>query len=60
MSLNIGLAATHAVFESQGRGEMIKILLAAGADRNRKNNHGVSPAELAASIANFDVKRWLE
>lgn len=51
---------SDAVFESKGRGDMIKLLLEAGADQNRKNNHGVSPATLAATIANYDVKQWLK
>ena len=37
---------------------MIEFLLRAGADRDRKNNHGTSPADLAATIANYDVKQW--
>ena len=51
---------SDAVFESKGRGELIVLLLNAGADRNRENDHGVSPAALAASIANYDVKQWLK
>lgn len=50
----------RAVFESRGRGDMIRLLLAHGADKGRKNAHGVSPLELARSIANFDVKQWIE
>jgi ankyrin repeat protein len=49
----------RAVFESRGRGDTIEVLLRAGADKNRKNNHDMSPADLAATIANFDVKQWL-
>lgn len=49
----------RAVFESRGSGDMIKALLSAGADQNRKNNHETSPADLATNIANFDVKKWL-
>lgn len=49
----------RAVFESNGRGEIITLLLRAGADKYKKNNHGVSPADLAERIANYDVKRWL-
>jgi uncharacterized protein len=49
----------RAVFESRGRGDMIALLRTRGADTYRKNNHGVSPADLANTIANFDVKRWL-
>lgn len=50
----------RAVFESRGRGEMITTLRQNGADEHRKNLHGVSPADLAKTIANFDVRRWLE
>jgi ankyrin repeat protein len=50
----------RAVFDSQGRGEMIKLLLAHSANRNLKNNHGVSPFDLAHSIANYRVSVFLE
>jgi ankyrin repeat protein len=50
----------RAVFESKGRGEMITLLLRAGADRDRENSHGTTPAKLAATISNYDVKRWLQ
>jgi ankyrin repeat protein len=50
----------RAVFWSRGRGEMIKLLLGAGADKNRKNKHGVSPAELANNVSEHDVRKWLE
>ena len=46
-----------AVFESRGRGEMIRLLLARGADRSRRNRHGVPPVECANNIANFDVRQ---
>lgn len=45
-----------AVFNSRERGEIIKLLLDAGADRNRENEHGVSPLGLAGTIGNYDVK----
>jgi len=45
----------RAVFNSKGRGEMIKLLLRFGADKNLKNNHGVSPIDLAGTIANYQV-----
>lgn len=48
----------RAVFESRGRGEMIKLLLEAGADRERANDYGISPIALATTIANYDVKQW--
>lgn len=45
----------RAVFESRGRAELISVLLQAGANQHLKNNSDVSPRDLAASIANFDV-----
>jgi uncharacterized protein len=50
----------RAVFNSRGRGEIIQILLSGGADKNRKNNHGISPLDLANNIGNYDVKKYLE
>lgn len=50
----------RAAFSSRGRGEMIELLLASGADRHRKNVHGVSPLELARTIANYDVAQWFK
>lgn len=51
---------SDAVFESKGRGEMIRLLLESGADQDRKNNHGISPAALASTIANYDVRQWMK
>ena len=45
----------RAVFASQGDSSVIKVLLAHKADPHRKNSSGVSPVELAKSIANFDA-----
>jgi uncharacterized protein len=50
----------RAVFESRGRGDMIRLLRAHGADASHINRHGVSPASLAATIANYDVGKWFE
>jgi ankyrin repeat protein len=50
---------SDAVFESMGRGQTIKLLLAYGANKSLKNNHGVSPEDLANSIANYDVRQFL-
>lgn len=50
----------RAVFESRGRGEMIALLRGAGASAIRVNRHGVSPRKLAETIANFNVKQWME
>lgn len=49
----------NAVFNSRGRGEVIKLLLAYEANKNLKNKHGVSPLDLANEIANFDVAKFL-
>jgi len=48
----------RAVFDSNGRGEMITLLLSRKADRHLKNKHGVSPYDLARTITS-DVKQFL-
>jgi ankyrin repeat protein len=48
----------RAVFESRGRGEIIQLLRARGADPLLENSHGVSPLGLAHTIANFDVRQF--
>jgi len=50
---------SNAVFNSRGYGEVIELLRSSGADINLKNKHGVSPLELANTIANFDVARFI-
>lgn len=45
----------RAVFESRGRGETLLVLLDAGANQHARNDSGMSPRDLATSIANFDV-----
>lgn len=50
----------RAVFESQGRGVMISILLDAGADRNHQNKYGKTPMDLAKLIANYDVTQFFK
>ena len=52
-------ALSRAVFESRGRGEMIALLLSAGADKALKNKHGVSPFDLAKSIGNYEIATFL-
>ncbi|MBS0371679.1 MAG: ankyrin repeat domain-containing protein [Proteobacteria bacterium] len=47
-----------AAFNSNGGGELIELLLGAGADRNKENNYGVSPIGLAKSIANYDLVQF--
>jgi ankyrin repeat protein len=49
----------RAVFSSRGRGDVIKVLLSAGADKNLKNNHNVSPLDLANTIASHNIKPFL-
>jgi ankyrin repeat protein len=46
----------RAVFTSAGKCDMIKFLTAHGADRNHKNEHGVSPLDLASRIANYNMR----
>jgi uncharacterized protein len=48
-----------AVFNSRGRGEVIKLFMGHGANKHLKNKHGVSPHELASIIANYDVAQFL-
>jgi ankyrin repeat protein len=51
----------NAVFECRnGNGQIIKLLRAAGADPNNKNNYGISPLELAKQITNYNVKQYFE
>lgn len=45
----------RAMFDSKGRGQMIELLLSFGADKASKNKYGVSPEELAKSIADDGV-----
>ena len=48
----------RATFESRGRGDLISLLLSAGADKNHENKRGQSPAKLAALIGNYDVEQF--
>jgi ankyrin repeat protein len=47
-----------AVFNSQGRGEIIALLRLAGADPAHVNNAGRTPVELAHTIASSDVAQY--
>ncbi len=49
---------SDAVFNSNGRGELIRLLRARGANPHHSNNHGISPLSLARTIANFDVRQF--
>lgn len=48
---------SNVAFNYQGRGELIALLRQHGADPHLANAHGVSPLELARSIANYDVQQ---
>lgn len=47
-----------AVFNSRGRGDLIELLRANGADPLRPNGSGQTPVGLARLIGNFDVARF--
>lgn len=47
-----------AVFNSRGRGDLIELLRARGADPLHNNNAQQSPAGLARLIGNFDVAKF--
>jgi ankyrin repeat protein len=47
-----------AVFNSRGRGELIRLLRHHGADARHPNNTGQTPAGLARLIANYDVAQF--
>lgn len=49
-----------ATFSSDGRGELISLLLSYGADPDSQNKYGASPRTLAAMIANFNVAQVFE
>ena len=51
---------SEAVFNSRGRGEVIKILQSANANLDIENNYGISARELADTIGNYDVKKFIE
>ncbi len=46
----------RATFDSKGEGDLIKLLLQAGANPHVKNHSDISPYDLALTIANYDVK----
>ncbi|CAM3876612.1 ankyrin repeat domain-containing protein [Mesobacillus thioparans] len=56
--LNGNTPLSNAVFYSNGKGEMIHLLLRYGADKLLQNNYGVSPIELARTIANYDLEKY--
>ena len=46
-----------AVFRAESETTLIDYLLSCGADANRENLHGVSPASLALTISNYDYSK---
>jgi len=48
----------RATFSSAGKGEVINLLLASGADPYAPNDAGITPHQLAQTIANYDVKQF--
>lgn len=49
---------SNAVFYYRGDAETVTPLLAAGAQPDKENLHGISPRALAESIANYDVRKF--
>jgi ankyrin repeat protein len=49
---------SDAVFNARGRGEMIQLLRAHGADATKKNLHDQSPLGLARLIGNYNVRQF--
>jgi ankyrin repeat protein len=47
-----------AVFNSRGRGELIRLLREQGADPRKENTSGQTPLKLARSIDNYDVAQY--
>ena len=58
MDSNGNTPLSKAVFNSRGDGNLIKLLRSRGANPYAKNKHGVSPLELATTIANYDVRQF--
>lgn len=48
----------RATFASRGRGEVIKILLKYGADKDKRNQSNKSSIDLAKTIANYDLLQF--
>lgn len=50
----------RSLFSSQGRGDIITLLLSAGANKDLKNHSGVSPYALANQVTNFNLLQYFE
>ena len=53
-------ALIRAVSSFRGDGRIIELLLAKGADKNKKNNYGKSAQEWAENVANYDIVRYFK
>lgn len=49
-----------AVFNSNGRGEVVRMLLDHGADPDLANNYGATPRTVASQIANYDIAKHFD
>ena len=49
----------EAVFATEDDPAMIRLLIAAGANRNRKNKSGVSPRSLAREVDHPNLAKWV-
>jgi len=50
----------RSLFSSQGRGDIISLLLSAGANKDLSNQSGVSPYDLAKQVTNFNLLQYFE
>lgn len=50
----------RAVFNSQGRGDLISILLHSGAKKDHRNKYGKTPISLAKTIANYNIIQFFD
>ncbi|HTN37157.1 MAG TPA: ankyrin repeat domain-containing protein [Arachidicoccus sp.] len=50
----------RATYTSKGKGEMIRLLLSHGAERNNPNDSGICPLELAETIQNYNVIQFFD
>lgn len=51
---------TRAILGFRGTGEVVKLLVANGADINLVNNSGLSALGIASTISNYDVVQFLQ
>ena len=58
--INGNTALFRAIFSPQDSGDVISLLISAGADSGLKNNYGVSPYELAKQVTNYNLLQFFE